>query len=180
MTTQPDNSTSVARLTLKTNYPNQLVGGVHPEGIHPEGLPAPQKEFFKALEKNLDKVEWTIIMCHINKIDFARNRITMNISRGKDRNDAFAKHSYEFHRGEYGSPCQRESHGSHRRGAPYGAHRRRVIRHWKGCLGCYADTYKQCYAACQVVAGDGREIGQRDAKRSHVLTSTTEDGVSAP
>ena len=30
------------------------------------------------------------------------------------------------------------------------------------------------------MAGDEREIGQCDAKRSHVLSSTTEDGVSAP
>ncbi len=28
--------------------------------------------------------------------------------------------------------------------------------------------------------GDGREIGERDAKRSHLLTSTTENGFSPP
>jgi hypothetical protein len=47
-------------------------------------------------------------------------------------------------------------------------------------FGCYADTYKQCYGACQVVAGDKWEIGQHDAKRSHVVSSTTGDGVPAP
>lgn len=110
-----------------------------------------------------------IIICHVNRIDFGRNRIKTNISRGVTGwriNDAF------FGRGE--------PHGSLRRGAPYGSPRRRVIRYLKRCLGCYADTYKQCYGACQVVAGDEREIGQRDAKRSHVVNSTTEHGVSAP
>jgi hypothetical protein len=36
------------------------------------------------------------------------------------------------------------------------------------------------WAAWQVVLGDGQEIGERDAKQSHLLTSTTEDGVSPP
>jgi hypothetical protein len=35
------------------------------------------------------------------------------------------------------------------------------------------------HTACQVVLGDSREIGERDANRSHLLTSTTEDGFSA-
>jgi hypothetical protein len=35
-------------------------------------------------------------------------------------------------------------------------------------------------AAWQVVLEDGQEIGERDAKQSHLLTSMTEDGVSPP
>jgi hypothetical protein len=30
------------------------------------------------------------------------------------------------------------------------------------------------------VLGDGQEIGERNAKQSHLLTSTTEDEVSPP
>ncbi len=36
------------------------------------------------------------------------------------------------------------------------------------------------FSAWQVVLGDGQEISERDAKQSHLLTSTTEDEVSPP
>ena len=105
----------------------------------------------------LDNLAEMIIMCHINRIDFGRNRIAMNILRGVTGwrvNDAFLA----------GGPQLGCLQAGTRNGV-WDVTRIRINN-----VMSYARQW----------LGDGPETGEHDAKRSHVVSSTTEDGVSAP